>query len=54
MSKPDLSHLSYMEIVDFAAECAEELRTETDATVLYGLRREYQMLADEHKKRIGR
>jgi hypothetical protein len=52
-SKPDLSHLSYLDIVEASAECGEELRTETDGVLIHALRREYQTLADEHKKRIG-
>lgn len=54
MSRHNLGHLAYLELVEMAAQCGEELVAETDGTLIHALRREYQMLADEHKKRIGR
>jgi hypothetical protein len=52
--RPKLDHLDYHTIVQMVTDCGEELVAETDMRKIHKLRREYDMLADEHRKRIGR
>lgn len=50
-----LKYLTYHELVTCAAEIGEELLDPTnDMALIHALRREYQRIANEHAKRIGR